>query len=64
MDCHCCVLSGDTFIVSDIMSHDRRIPIPAFSEYAKGNFSALSTPNLVTVRGSDQHATIIHCSVM
>lgn len=40
---------GDTFIVSEIKSHDRRIPIPAFSEYAKGNFTAHATPNLITV---------------
>ena len=44
-----CVCVGDTFIVSDIKTHDRRIPIPVFAEYSKGNFTAHPTPNLVKV---------------
>lgn len=38
---------GDTYVVSHIKCHDRRIPIPEFIEYAKGNFDLHETPNLV-----------------
>lgn len=29
--------------------HDRRIPIPGFAEYGKGDHSALATPAMVEV---------------
>ncbi|XP_057494782.1 5'-methylthioadenosine/S-adenosylhomocysteine nucleosidase isoform X1 [Actinidia eriantha] len=38
---------GDTFLVSHVAFHDRRIPIPVFDLYGVGLRQAFSTPNLV-----------------
>lgn len=40
---------GDPFLATGLMHHDRRIPIPGFTEYGIGNHVALSTPNLAKV---------------
>jgi 5'-methylthioadenosine nucleosidase len=41
---------GDAFICTHMMNHDRRIPIPGFTEYGTGSYSAFPTPNIVEVR--------------
>ena len=41
---------GDVFLGTGIKFHDRRIPIPGFVEYGRGNYEAQSSPNLVKVR--------------
>lgn len=41
---------GDTYICHSMKHHDRRIPIPGFTEYGRGSHSAHNTPNLVKVR--------------
>lgn len=38
---------GDVFIGTDIRHHDRRIPIPGFDEYGRGNHFGLQVPHLV-----------------
>ncbi|KAF3552348.1 hypothetical protein DY000_02009084 [Brassica cretica] len=38
---------GDVFLVSDVVFHDRRIPIPMFDLYGVGLRQAFSTPNLL-----------------
>ncbi|GFS42813.1 phosphorylase superfamily protein [Actinidia rufa] len=38
---------GDTFLVSHVAFHDRRIPIPVFDLYGVGLRQAFSTPNLL-----------------
>uniref|UniRef100_A0A1J3DXH8 5'-methylthioadenosine/S-adenosylhomocysteine nucleosidase 1 n=1 Tax=Noccaea caerulescens TaxID=107243 RepID=A0A1J3DXH8_NOCCA len=38
---------GDVFLVSDVVFHDRRIPIPMFDLYGVGLREAFSTPNLL-----------------
>jgi len=42
---------GDTFISSSFCHHDRRIPIPGWDAYAKGNHASLSCVNLVGALG-------------
>ena len=41
---------GDAFISTAIKNHDRRIPIPGFTEYGIGNHSSLPCPNMVEVQ--------------
>ncbi|CAH8305583.1 unnamed protein product [Eruca vesicaria subsp. sativa] len=38
---------GDVFLASDVVFHDRRIPIPMFDLYGVGLRPAFSTPNLL-----------------
>ncbi|VVB09637.1 unnamed protein product [Arabis nemorensis] len=38
---------GDVFLASDVVFHDRRIPIPMFDLYGVGLRQAFSTPNLL-----------------
>lgn len=38
---------GDVFLASDVLFHDRRIPIPVFDLYGVGLRQAFSTPNLL-----------------
>ncbi len=43
---------GDGFIGTYARHHDRRIPIPGFSEYGRGHHVAVSCPNLIQVATS------------
>jgi len=38
---------GDVFVATSFAHHDRRIPIPGFTEYGVGNHDAHEAPNLV-----------------
>lgn len=40
---------GDVFISSEFKFHDRRIPIPGFHEYGRGNYTSHPCPHLVKV---------------
>ena len=40
---------GDTYISLYCKHHDRRIPIPGFSEYGRGDHKSLPVPNLIKV---------------
>lgn len=40
---------GDAFISTTCAHHDRRIPIPGFTEYGKGDHSSVSCKNLIEV---------------
>eukprot|EP00607_Mallomonas_marina_P010044 CAMPEP_0182419650 /NCGR_PEP_ID=MMETSP1167-20130531/4058_1 /TAXON_ID=2988 /ORGANISM="Mallomonas Sp, Strain CCMP3275" /LENGTH=231 /DNA_ID=CAMNT_0024594681 /DNA_START=197 /DNA_END=892 /DNA_ORIENTATION=- len=42
---------GDTYISLCCMHHDRRVPIPNFLEYGKGDHKSLSVPRLVKTLG-------------
>lgn len=37
---------GDAYICSHMMNHDRRIPIPGFTEYGTGSYTAFPSPNI------------------
>ena len=41
---------GDSYISTLIKNHDRRIPIPGFTEYGVGSYESLQVPQLVKVR--------------
>jgi 5'-methylthioadenosine nucleosidase len=41
---------GDAFICNGLRNHDRRIPIPGYTEYGVGDRTALSCPNLIEVQ--------------
>lgn len=38
---------GDCFVSTTVKHHDRRIPIPGFTEYGIGSYPSVSCPNLV-----------------
>jgi nucleoside phosphorylase len=40
---------GDVFVSTVLRHHDRRIPIPGFSEYGRGDHSAIAVKGLVAV---------------
>ena len=40
---------GDSFIGTEIKNHDRRIPIPGFTEYGIGSYTSVKSPHLVKV---------------
>jgi 5'-methylthioadenosine nucleosidase len=42
---------GDAYLVTGAKHHDRRIPIPGFTEYGIGDHTATPTPNLVAALG-------------
>mmetsp|Transcript_30616 Transcript_30616/g.33452 ORF Transcript_30616/g.33452 Transcript_30616/m.33452 type:complete len:249 (+) Transcript_30616:42-788(+) len=42
---------GDVFISSEFKFHDRRIPIPGFHEYGRGNYTSHPCPHLVNKFG-------------
>ncbi|KAJ1440585.1 nucleoside phosphorylase domain-containing protein, partial [Ochromonadaceae sp. CCMP2298] len=37
---------GDAFLSTQCVNHDRRIPIPGFTEYGEGSYVSLPTPQL------------------
>jgi nucleoside phosphorylase len=41
---------GDVFVSTKVAFHDRRIPIPGFTEYGIGDYASLAVPQLVKVR--------------
>jgi hypothetical protein len=41
---------GDAFITTSCSHHDRRIPIPGFTEYGKGDHASIPCKNLVEVQ--------------
>lgn len=41
---------GDAFISTVIKNHDRRIPIPGFTEYGIGSYESIDCSNLIKVR--------------
>lgn len=53
---------GDAFISTLCAHHDRRIPIPGFTEYGKGDHSAVACPNLIKV--SKAVSIFVVCSDM
>ena len=40
---------GDAYICSHMKNHDRRIPIPGFTEYGTGSYTAFPSPNIMKV---------------
>ena len=40
---------GDAYICSHMKNHDRRIPIPGFTEYGTGCYTAFPSPNIIEV---------------
>ena len=38
---------GDCFLSTTVKFHDRRIPIPGFTEYGIGSYSSVACPNMV-----------------
>jgi hypothetical protein len=40
---------GDAFISTSCVHHDRRIPIPGFTEYGKGGHTSFPVPSLIQV---------------
>lgn len=40
---------GDAYICSHMKNHDRRIPIPGFTEYGTGSYTAFPSPNIIKV---------------
>lgn len=40
---------GDAYICSHMMNHDRRIPIPGFTEYGTGSYTAYPSHNIIKV---------------
>lgn len=43
---------GDAYISTACAHHDRRIPIPGFTEYGIGNHESVSCKNLIQVESS------------
>jgi hypothetical protein len=41
---------GDAFITTSCSHHDRRIPIPGFTEYGKGDHASIPCKNLIEVQ--------------
>lgn len=39
---------GDVFVATKIYHHDRRIPIPGFAEYGRGDHSGIDVPQLIS----------------
>lgn len=53
---------GDAYICSHMMNHDRRIPIPGFTEYGTGSYTAFPSPNINKVSSkfaSDTQSKVI-----
>jgi hypothetical protein len=50
---------GDAFITTRCAHHDRRIPIPGFTEYGKGDYDSIPCKNLVEV--SDYLCCLMIC---
>ena len=48
---------GDSFICSHMANHDRRIPIPGFTEYGIGCYAAFPSPNIILVSIIDRYRT-------
>lgn len=42
---------GDVYIGTTLCHHDRRIPIPGFTEYGVGTHTSLAVPNLIKALG-------------
>lgn len=40
----------DAFISTSVYNHDRRIPIPGFTEYGKGDYSSIACAKMVEVK--------------
>ena len=49
---------GDSFICSQMANHDRRIPIPGFTDYGTGCYDAFPTPNIILVSITCQYRII------
>jgi hypothetical protein len=40
---------GDAFVSTRCCHHDRRIPIPGFTEYGKGDYDSVACKNMIEV---------------